>query len=192
MADLTLISGPNGSGKTTLSHFLLSKKYIDNQIPLINPDEIQLQENLDEFEASKKALICREKLLLQKSDFSIETTLSGNSEVRLFQRAKLLDYQTRIYFITTLEPQICIDRIKYRVVEGGHNVDDKDVIRRFVRSHHNFLKIVNQIDEVFVFDNSFLNRKFIFSCSNKKPKVVSKRYHSSFFTKILKKYEIII
>ena len=190
MAELTLISGPNGSGKTTLSYFLLSKKYLDQQIPLINPDEIQIQENLDELEASKKALIFREKLLLQKADFSIETTLSGNSELRLVQRAKSLGYRTRIYYITTLESQICIDRIKNRVVEGGHNIDDEDVLRRFHRSHQNFLNIVHQIDEIFIFDNSFINRKFIFSSSNKKSKVISKRYLSPFFSEILKKFEI--
>lgn len=59
MSELTLISGPNGSGKMTLSLFLLSKNYLDEQIPLINPDDIQMRENLDEFDASKKALVFR-------------------------------------------------------------------------------------------------------------------------------------
>ncbi len=190
MPELTLISGPDGAGKTTLSHFLLSKKYLDSQIALINPDEIQIQENTDEFMASKKALVLREKLLIEKANFSIETTFSGNSELRLVQRAKSLDYRTRIYFITTLEPQICIDRIKYRVVEGGHNIDDEDVLRRYERSHQNFLNTAHQIDDIFVFDNSFLNRRFIFSYSNKKPKVISKRYQSPFYSKLLKKFEI--
>ncbi len=41
-------------------------------------------------------------------------------------------------FIFLDSTQICIERIKERVLKGGHNVPDNDVIRRFSRGNKNF------------------------------------------------------
>ena len=35
-------------------------------------------------------------------------------------------------------PQLCIERVKTRVLKGGHDVPEEDIIRRFYRSKKNF------------------------------------------------------
>jgi len=51
-------------------------------------------------------------------------------------------------------PNICINRIKARVLNGGHNIPDEDVIRRFYRSKNNFWnKYKDIVDEWDLFYN---------------------------------------
>lgn len=53
------------------------------------------------------------------------------------------------------KPEICIERIKERVKQGGHYVPDEDVIRRFARSKNNFWKTYKNIaDFWFIYNNS--------------------------------------
>ncbi|WP_448530579.1 hypothetical protein [Raineya sp.] len=52
-------------------------------------------------------------------------------------------------------PQDCIQRIKIRVMLGGHFVSDEDVIRRYYRSKSNFWNIYkNLADEWVIIYNS--------------------------------------
>ena len=139
MAELTIIAGPNGAAKTTLIQYLFSRKYLDESISVINPDEIRILKDIGDFGASKTALSERKILISKGQSFAIETTFSGNSERRLLFEAKDLGYSIRMYFITLENPQDCIDRVKNRVIDRGHNIDDKDILRRFMRSHTNFL-----------------------------------------------------
>ena len=112
MSALTKVAGPNGVGKTTLIKFLISKKYMDHTLPIINPDEIKTRDALTDLEASKTAISRRKELLFQKMEFVIETTLSGNTEKRLIDEAIKIGYLVRIYFLTVLNSQDCIDRVK--------------------------------------------------------------------------------
>ncbi len=188
MPELTIIAGPNGAGKTTLTQYLISKKYLGESIPVINPDEILKLTTTNEVSASKKALILRNTLLKQNKNFAIETTFSGNSELRLIKKAKEKGYFIKLYFITLETAQDCIDRVKNRVVEGGHNVKDEDIKRRYLSSHKNLLNIIPIIDNLFIFDNSSINRKLIFASSKQAPIKISKSFQSGFLDTIISKF----
>lgn len=176
MAELTIIAGPNGAGKTSLVRYLFSRKYIGEGTPVVNPDEIKTSSNISDFEASKIALSERKILLRKMQSFVIETTFSGNSERRLILEAKDLGYNIRMYFITLENPQDCIDRVKNRVIDRGHNVEDNDILRRFTRSHTNFLDTMSLLNKIFVFENSLIRRRLIFASSNLTPLKISKSY----------------
>lgn len=51
--------------------------------------------------------------------------------------------------------EFAIERVKLRVAQGGHNIPDEDIRRRFERSWINFQRIYKHLaDSWIVFDNS--------------------------------------
>jgi predicted ABC-type ATPase len=89
--------------------------------------------------------------------FAIESTLSGLYFKKLIKLAKSHNYIVKLVYIYLDNPSVCIERIKERVLKGGHNVPDKDVIRRYFRSKNNFWNIYkNLVDKWFLIYNSDL------------------------------------
>ena len=189
MAELTIIAGPNGAGKTSLVRYLFYRKYIGKGIAVVNPDEIRILKDIGDFEASKKALSERRILLSKGQSFAIETTFSGNSERSLILDAKNLGYSIRMYFITLENPQDCIDRVKNRVIDKGHNIEDKDILRRFTRSHTNFLDTLSLLNKIF--ENSLIRRRLIFASHNLNPLKISKSYNSKFLQELVNRFDFI-
>ncbi|WP_221390607.1 zeta toxin family protein [Dyadobacter sp. NIV53] len=134
---LIIIGGPNGSGKTTLSSYLIKKGRINVHLtPVINPDDIALtiagSDQADkEFQAARIALAKREHCISERQSFAIETTFSGNSEIRLLNQAKEAGYKIIGYFVTLKNVKDSIARVKDRVEKGGHNVPTKNLLIRY-------------------------------------------------------------
>lgn len=134
-----MVAGPNGAGKTTfVQHF--QSKY---SFPYISAD--LLAARLDP-EAPQHARIqagrqffseIRSHIATQQS-FLVESTLSGRNMVRVIQELKAIPYTISVVFIFLDTPTLCLERIQERVRQGGHNVPDADVLRRFYRSNRNF------------------------------------------------------
>ncbi|NOX45906.1 MAG: hypothetical protein GXO89_02885 [Chlorobi bacterium] len=52
------------------------------------------------------------------------------------------------------DPELCIERVKTRVVKGGHDVPKEDIVRRYYRSKSNFWNNFTSIaDEWIIFYN---------------------------------------
>jgi predicted ABC-type ATPase len=51
---------------------------------------------------------------------------------------KELGYHVEIIYLQLASPRLALKRIAGRVLQGGHNVQKADVLRRFYRSWHNF------------------------------------------------------
>jgi len=87
--------------------------------------------------------------------FSFETTLSGKGYVRLIPEWQSMGYEVKLFFLRLPNPDFAIARIRQRVLEGGHDVPDEVVSRRFFRGLDNFEKIYKGIiDEWAIYDNS--------------------------------------
>ena len=153
-----IIAGPNGSGKTTFATmFLPEYVHCPN---FVNADLIA--GGLAPFEP-RSAAIKAGKLVLQQIhefanrglDFAFETTLSGKSYATLLKNLTAKEYAVHLFFLWIPSPELAIARIKDRVSEGGHDVPEEDVRRRFVRSVHNFFKLYQPLlDSWMLFDNS--------------------------------------
>lgn len=51
-------------------------------------------------------------------------------------------------------PELCIDRVKSRVLKGGHPVPKADIVRRFYRSKANFWNnFTKLVDKWYLFYN---------------------------------------
>ncbi|AFV97722.1 MULTISPECIES: AAA family ATPase [unclassified Sulfuricurvum] len=153
---LTIIAGANGSGKTTFALEYIKAKDIE----FINADEIAKMLDPDDITAKKisagKEFFFRFiKYVNEGRSFAVESTLSGGYLEKLIRLAKEHDYIITIVYLLVESPQVSIDRIKIRVLNGGHAVPDEDVKRRFYRSKKLFWQKYRFIvDEWAIYYNS--------------------------------------
>ena len=68
------------------------------------------------------------------NEFSFETVLSTERNLRLLEREKEKGYFIRCYYILTADPAINIWRVKSRVESGGHDVPEEKIISRYDRA----------------------------------------------------------
>lgn len=103
-----------------------------------------------------KLLISRvDGLISKKENFAIETTLSGNTLMRVLISAKAQGYYIKMYYIYTNNVDINLKRIENRVRQGGHSVPIMDVRRRYKRSIQNFFnKYLSLCDMIGIYDGS--------------------------------------
>ncbi|MEG9436744.1 zeta toxin family protein [Edaphobacter sp. HDX4] len=154
---LTIIAGPNGSGKSTLTS---SAREIFQQAPVLDPDAIvkSLQEtitpNHSDMEAGRRVLLLAEELIASRQSFTVETTLSGNTYLRMASRAKAAGFSIMVVFVGTSSVEINIERVKARVEKGGHDVPEEVQRRRFPRTLKNMKKLLPDADLAVVLDNS--------------------------------------
>jgi len=155
--NLYIISGPNGAGKTTASYNLLPQ--VLHCPNFVNADEIA--RGLSPFapetvaiQAGRIMLQRIEELLPQRVDFAIETTLATRSYVRLVRRAQALGYKVHLIFFFLENEEQAIARVAQRVSNGGHNIPEEDIRRRFKRGIYNLLNLYIPIcDSVLVYKN---------------------------------------
>ena len=157
---LVIIAGPNGAGKSTVSNH-----YIFRNIYTVNPDVIAKEQSLSVIDAGKIAIEQRTDLLKQKESFAIETTLTGNSEIKLMQEAKEQGYKINLVYVGIDDASLSNNRVKERVLKGGHDVPKEDIFRRYDRSINNLPKALEIADRVYIFDNSYKNRLLL--CTKK-------------------------
>ena len=142
MKTLYLIAGANGSGKTTLARELLEGE----DIPFLNADEIAQKlcpRNIKEVQitAGKKMFALLDTYAKNNQSFALETTLSGNLYTKIINKLKENGYRVHLVYVFLDNPELCIERIKIRVKEGGHYIPNGNVIRRYRRSVRNFWQI---------------------------------------------------
>jgi predicted ABC-type ATPase len=105
--------------------------------------------------AGGKQAIKRARAYLDNSQsFAVETTLSGNTYLRMTVEAKSRGWQVNLIYVGVDNVQISIERVAQRVVAGGHNVSEEDIRRRYRRSLTNLPIAIQQADYTSIFDNS--------------------------------------
>ena len=63
--------------------------------------------------------------------FSFETTLSGSHYLQRIQEWKNLGYAVKLWFIKLSSPELAISRVAERVAQGGHNIPEETIRRRY-------------------------------------------------------------
>ena len=155
--NLYIIAGPNGAGKTTASFILLPE--VLHCPNFVNADEIArglspFAPELVTFQAGRIMLQRIDELLLQKVDFAIETTLATRSYVNLVHHAQTLGYKVHLIFFFLENEEQAIKRVAQRVSNGGHNIPEDDIRRRFKRGIYNLVHLYLPIcDSVLVYNN---------------------------------------
>lgn len=156
--NLYIISGCNGAGKTTASFTILPE--ILNCKEFVNADEIAkglspFQPEKVSFESGRIMLRRINELLETNVNFAFETTLAAKSYKSKIREAKNKDYSVTLLFFWLQNVDLAIERVKIRVAEGGHNIENEVIRRRYKNGIKNLFEIYLPIaDEVMIFDNS--------------------------------------
>lgn len=135
-----LIAGPNGVGKTTYA--FRNVPAVSGSTNFVNLDEIArglspLEPRKAEREAARIALARARDFIAHREVFTMETTMSGQTHLALMRKAKAAGLSPALLYFSVRDPDICMQRIARRVAEGGHDVPEAVVRRRFDRSHAN-------------------------------------------------------
>lgn len=185
---LVIFAGPNGSGKSTITEII--KK--NNLLPelYLNPDVIAKEINPSNvwaarIEAARKVLEKRESYLTSNKSFSMETTLSGVSEMSFIKKAIAQGYKTSVFYVAIDNASDNISRVVDRVQKGGHGVPPNDVLRRRERSLKNLSTIIELVPRILVIDNT-KNQKVILKKNNNKITFVSEELPKWFTSNISK------
>jgi len=136
-----IIAGPNGAGKTTFAREFLPL-YADCR-HFINADLIA--QGMSPFSPEAAAMRAGrltlgeiERRRLNHDDFGFETTLSGRGCLNMIRRLKESGYHIHFFYLW-VPLHLALSRIRDRVLDGGHNVPEADVRRRYRRSLRSFL-----------------------------------------------------
>ncbi|RYY06053.1 MAG: zeta toxin, partial [Sphingobacteriaceae bacterium] len=152
------IAGCNGAGKTTASFTILPE--ILNCKEFVNADEIAkglspFQPEKVSFEAGRIMLRRINELLETDVNFAFETTLATKSYKAKIVDAKQKNYNVSLLFFWLQNIDLAIERVKIRVLEGGHHIETDVIKRRYINGIKNLFEIYLPIaDEVMIFDNS--------------------------------------
>lgn len=106
------------------------------------------------YDAALAADFIRACLLRRRRTFTFETVLSHTSKVDFLIKAKQAGFRNYLYFICTVDPAINVDRVRQRVLAGGHSVPEDKIVKRYSESLENLSKAIPYCHRVFLFDNS--------------------------------------
>ena len=149
-----------GAGKTTASFTVLSEMLHCDEF--INADEIArglspLNPDKAAIEAGRIMLSKIDKLITNHLDFAFETTLSTKSYTNTIRKARQMGYQVTLIFFWLDSPDLAIERVKIRVIEGGHDIPIPVIIRRYYAGLKNLFELYIPICDYWMIFNSSLS-----------------------------------
>ncbi|HEY4082841.1 MAG TPA: zeta toxin family protein [Burkholderiaceae bacterium] len=157
-AKIIIIAGPNGAGKTTFARAFLPQ---EAQCPrFINADLIAA--GLSPF-APETAAIKAGRLMLQEIEvcvtrhesFAYETTLSGLGYLRHIEAWRRAGYHVSLFFLSLPSADFAVARVAERVRQGGHNIPEDVIRRRFAAGRRNFdVRYRPAVDAWALYDNA--------------------------------------
>ncbi len=153
-----IIAGPNGAGKTTFAREFLPK---EAGLPVfINADLIAaglspFNPDIAAIQAGRIMLSEIAEKVAKSESFAIETTLSGHGYARHIPAWRENGYRVELYFLSLDSPETAIARVKSRVQQGGHDIPEATIRRRFALGIDNFHRIYKPLVDAWgLYDNS--------------------------------------
>jgi predicted ABC-type ATPase len=162
---IVILAGPNGAGKTT---FALEFLPLEAQCPIfINADLIAsglspFRPQAAAFRAGRLMLEEMSRHVADGNSFAFETTLSGLSYAKMIPMWRDSGYLVKLIFLSLASPEEAIARVATRVRQGGHDIPEAVVRRRFAKGWRNFEEVYRHLVDYWQwFDNSGPQPKLI-------------------------------
>jgi len=154
-----VLAGTNGAGKSSVVGAAIREKGADyfnpnevtRRIRSANPHMSERDANIAAWHVGKRLL---EKAIAKRLVFAIETTLGGATIASLLLGALAKGIEVRIWYVALATPELHIARVRARVSKGGHDIPENTIRRRYQRSRVNLIRLLPQLTELRVFDNS--------------------------------------
>jgi len=158
MPQIFMIAGPNGAGKTTSAINLLPD--IIHCQEYINADSIAtaLSPYKPESIAIKAGRLMLERihyLADQRHDFAFETTGASKTFASFLLNCKRKGYYVNLLYLWLESPDLALERVASRVENGGHNVPESVVRKRYRKGLINIFQLyIPIVDNWVLYDNS--------------------------------------
>ena len=155
---ILIIAGPNGAGKTNFA-----TEFLPNEADcpsFVNADSIAaglspFRPSSVEYRASRLMIETIHGYAARGESFAFEATLSGRGYIRWIPLWREHGYHVKLFFLQLPTPEMAVTRVRQRVSEGGHDVPEAVVRRRFRTGWSNFELIYRDlVDEWVIYDNS--------------------------------------
>lgn len=155
---IVIIAGPNGAGKTTFAREFLVREA--GCAFFVNADLIAA--GLAPFTPERAAFRAGRLMLEEirgyvgrRENFAFETTLSGRNYIRLIRQWQGIGYRVKLIFLSLPDADMAAERVRIRVAQGGHDVPEQVIRRRFGKGWNNFHDIYKKLVDAWVlYDNS--------------------------------------
>ncbi len=154
---IIIIAGPNGAGKT-----IFAREYLPNEshCPIfVNADLIAagLSPLLPEIAAARAG-----RQMLREIDdhakrgesFGFEITLASQGYLRRIKKWRADGYAVKLVFLSLATPEEAMARVKLRVSQGGHDIPEAVIRRRFHRGRENFERYRRCVNSWHLIDNN--------------------------------------
>jgi predicted ABC-type ATPase len=140
---ILIIAGPNGAGKTTMAWTLIQNS--QTVYEFINADEIArglapIHPESVALAASKLMILRLRELLASNKNFAFETTASGINYLKHLKEAQSKGYEVNLIFLWLPHPDQAVERVAERVKQGGHDIPEESIRRRYGTGLKNLLK----------------------------------------------------
>lgn len=156
---ITVLAGVNGAGKSSIAgefaesirDFFFNPDTIALKIRALHPDISAAQANGHAWQMGRELL---EQAMAEKRDYRFETTLGGRSIARLLQSAAREGHQVNMWFCGLESPELHLQRVRSRVVRGGHDIPEEKIRERWNSSRENLIRLLPSLHHLRVYDNS--------------------------------------
>lgn len=155
---ILIIAGPNGAGKTTFAREFLQQEarcsafinadYIAHGFSPFSPETAALR-------AGRLMLHEINDHIRKRDNVAFETTLSGRRYAKLIPKWRKEGYRVKLVFLFLFRVELAIARVAVRTRQGGHDIPEETIRRRYESGRKNFDEIYKSlVDAWALYDNS--------------------------------------
>jgi predicted ABC-type ATPase len=154
-----VLAGVNGAGKSSIGGAAFRSFGADYYNPdqaartlrASHPGLSPAEANAEAWQQGRRLL---ERAIAERLDFALETTLGGNTIVRLLAEAAAKGTEIYIWYVGLSSPELHITRVQSRVRRGGHDIPERDIRRRYEHSRLNLIHLLPRLAALRLWDNS--------------------------------------
>jgi len=190
MPHVIVIAGANGAGKSTVAPYLLRDKLGVSEF--VNADT--LAQGLSAF-APETVAISAGKIMLRRidelakanADFAFETTLSTRSFLPRLSKMRENGYEFSLFFLWLAGTDLAVERVAERVRQGGHDIPQATIERRYEKGLRNFFTLYQPIaDNWYFYENS--DRENLRLIAKGKSSKIEEVFQEKIWRKLKRKY----
>jgi predicted ABC-type ATPase len=154
-----VLAGVNGAGKSSIGGAAI--RHAGGQY--FNPDEAAhalrgkypaLTQAAANSAAWRQGVRLLERAIEEGLDFTFETTLGGSTFTTLLMQATERGIEVHVWYVGLSSPELHVERVQSRVSQGGHDIPEHDIYRRYEHSRLNLIALLPHLTTLHVYDNS--------------------------------------
>jgi len=155
MREFFLFAGPNGSGKSAIIGSFVPESDIQylnaDYLARTDPEIAKMPEGREKFIRAREGTERQLKDMMSAGiSFAWGMVFSHESRLDIMKYAKKEGYRIHLTYITTKNPDINVERVHKRFLDGGHDVPEDKIRGRYSRSVSFLPEMILAADEVLV------------------------------------------